>query len=55
MTPMLIDGKPWESATGDVPGSATVRGPSYPSLLDDLMSGGPGGDVAASATITVPR
>ena len=56
MTPMLIDGKPWESATGDVPGSATVRGPSYPSLLDDLMSGGPGRPaVAAPATVLMPQ
>ena len=58
MTPMLIDGKPWESATGDVPGSATVRGPSYPSLLDDLMSGGPAAirpAVAAPATVLMPQ
>ena len=44
-------------STSSNSGSATVRGPSYPypSFLDNLMSGGPGGHVAAPATVLMPQ
>jgi hypothetical protein len=58
MTPMLIDGKPWGSATGDVPGPGSATVPrssssnSGSSLLDELLSGGPD---RAAASATMPR